>query len=76
MINKIGSTVTGYRLVSSSWELFRAGKCNRFASITESGKETALAESVEFLRMEGHYAVYAVGSDRYNFCAASPQSLK
>ncbi len=45
-------------------------------SVTESGKETALAESVEFLRMEGHYAVYAVGSDRYNFCAASPQSLK
>ena len=35
-----------------------------FASVTESGKPAAQAESIKFLRMENHTAVYAIGSGK------------
>jgi alpha-L-rhamnosidase len=35
--------------------------------VTESGKPTAEAEGVKFLRMEHNAAVYIVGSGSYRF---------
>jgi len=37
------------------------------ASVTESGKPAAQADSVKFLRMENHAAIYAIGSGNYRF---------
>jgi len=37
------------------------------ASVIESGKPAARAESVKFLRMENNAAVYAIGSGAYHF---------
>ena len=42
------------------------------ASVTESGKPAAQADSVKFLRMENHTAVYAIGSGNYRFQSKLP----
>jgi len=42
------------------------------ASVTEGGKAIGKAEGVNFLRMEGGAAVYAVGSGQYSFQAPNP----
>jgi alpha-L-rhamnosidase len=40
------------------------------AGVTESGKPAAQAEGVKFLRLEGDYAVFGVGSGKYRFAVA------
>ena len=40
------------------------------ASVTESGKPTAQAKDIQFLRMENNAAVYAVGAGTYQFQSA------
>lgn len=42
------------------------------ASVTESGKPVSQAEGVKFLRREGAYAVFEVGSGHYRFSGAVP----
>jgi alpha-L-rhamnosidase len=42
---------------------------NDAGGVTESGKPAAKAECVEFLRMEGAAAVFAVGAGQYRFQA-------
>jgi alpha-L-rhamnosidase len=40
------------------------------AGVAESGKPAGQAEGVKFLRLEGDYAVFGVGSGKYSFAAA------
>jgi alpha-L-rhamnosidase len=40
------------------------------AQVTESGQKASSAKGVKFLRMEGEYAVYQVGSGNYSFMSA------
>ena len=42
-------------------------------TVRESGKPTARADGVTFLRLEGDSSVYAVGSGNYEFTCALPQ---
>ena len=42
------------------------------ASVMESGHSAAVAEGVNFLRMENNAAVYAVGSGAYRFQSTLP----
>jgi hypothetical protein len=46
------------------------------AGVTESGKPTATAEGVKFLRMDNGAAVYAVGSGTYRFQSKLPEAGK
>ena len=46
------------------------------ASVTESGKPAAQAESVKFLRMEKNAAVYAIGSGTYRFQSMLPGTIE
>ena len=46
------------------------------AGVTESGKPTEKAEGVRFLRMERGAALYEVGSGRYRFKSALPETIK
>jgi len=41
------------------------------AYVTESGKKAYSAKGVKFVKMEGEYAVYEVGSGNYNFLSAN-----
>jgi alpha-L-rhamnosidase len=44
--------------------------------VTESGKPTAKADGVKYLRMENNAAVYAVGSGIYRFQSTLPEAIK
>jgi hypothetical protein len=57
------TTATVYVLASNS------------ESVTESGKPVAKSQEVKFLKYEGKYAVYEVGSGEYNFLSKGTKKL-
>ena len=46
------------------------------AAVTESGRLPSQAEGVNFLRIEGHAAVYAVRSGTYRFQSTLPEGIQ
>ena len=70
--NKSGETFHWYITVPCNTTALVYVPATDEAQITESKQKASSSENVQFVQMEGDYAVFEIGSGRYHFQSVKP----